>query len=495
MKNHLLSILLVCFTIPLFGQSTLTAKVIDAKNNPIPFATIQTAPYKGVISNEEGFFTIHMEDVSEGTVTISCLGFEEKVIAVSDIKANDYVITLKDFINELDAVYLSNAIPDANSIIKKANERLTENYANEGQMYHLFFRNTSYIDFNRLEFKINKASGMKKKQLVEANNSMDSLMQVIMNSKAIHFKDYMADLFVQDRSHTKLKVYQATQLLDKNQNVSIDQVQKKAQHLILKYLDTTKTYKLKTGLFKIEDSLALNESRYKNKNKKPNHTYETSGLKSESHELLHTSQIYDNARLRSILNTDYYKYEFVDTTVYNGELVYIITFFPRKAKAKYTGTLYITDETYAIIKLNYAFGKGKRGEKFNMRLLLGVKYVENINSGTIIFSKNDQGKYQPQYIKEEVGNFFYVNRPLKFIENSPSKHKVSFNFLVEGGTRDKREAYFISNSALDQTLFNAYAEPKTVPFVKLKQYDPGIWKAYNAIEPLEEMKRFKSIED
>ena len=31
-------------------------------------------------------------------------------------------------------------------------------------------------------------------------------------------------------------------------------------------------------------------------------------------------------------------------------------------------------------------------------------------------------------------------------------------------------------------------------FMKIKTYDPKIWKDYNAIEPLSEMKRFKTME-
>mgnify|MGYP000173919412 CR=1 FL=1 len=39
----------------------------------------------------------------------------------------------------------------------------------------------------------------------------------------------------------------------------MDDIQEKAQKIVLSYLDTTKTYKLKSGMFKIEDSLSLKE--------------------------------------------------------------------------------------------------------------------------------------------------------------------------------------------------------------------------------------------
>ncbi len=492
MKNHHLALLFVL--ISYFGYSqSLTAKLIDTSNNPIPFATIETAKNKGVISNDEGVFTINLKDVSNNSIEINCLGFSTKKITIKEISANNNIIILEEHINELNQVYISNTKPNADEIIAKVNQNLSNNYNHENQSYNLFFRNTSYMDFNRLEFTIDKASGIRKKKLAGANQSLDSLMQAIKNTKAVHFRDYLANLYIKNKEEAKLDVAKATSLIDKNQNVSIDQIQENAQHLILKYLDTTKTYKLKTGIIKIEDSLELNNSN--NESEENKNEYEVNSLKSETHELLYTSQTYENTTLNKIINADLYKYEFIDTTVFNGELVYIIEYFPRRSKAKYTGKIYVTDDSYAVIKIDYAFAKGKRGEKLNLKFLLGIKYVENIKQGTIIFQKNEDNIYQPQYIKQESGNFFYVNRPLKFIENSPSKNKVLFNFLIEGGMREKNEIYFISNSSLNGNDFNNYKEPKTIKYQKLKQYDPEIWKAYNAIEPLEEMKQFKSTED
>ena len=74
----------------------------------------------------------------------------------------------------------------------------------------------------------------------------------------------------------------------------------------------------------------------------------------------------------NILNTDLYSYQFENTTVFNDDLVYIISYSPRKGKAKYTGKLYITDEDFAVIKLDFKYAKGKRGQKFNLKLLLNT---------------------------------------------------------------------------------------------------------------------------
>lgn len=482
------------FIASLVASQSFTAKIIDANNNPIAFATVQTDENSGVISNEEGFFTINTNNDSIQNILISSLGFASKSISIEDIKTNNYLIILEEHINILDQVYLSNSVPDANKIIDNTNKNLSINYSNEKNKYNLFFRNSNYIDFSSLDFKVDKVSGQRKKHLEDANKALQGLTNSIKTSEMVYYRDYVADLYVQQKDSTKMDVYKATSLLDKKRSFSIEDIQEKAQRLLLSYLDSTKTYKLKSGLFKIEDSLSLKSEELKDE-KETKQEYDIKNLKRESYNLLHKSQIYNNSLLVSILNSDLYNYEFIDTSSFDGKLVYIIGYSPRRSKAKYSGKLYITDENFAVIKLDYKYAKGKRGQKFNLKLLLGVKYIENINNGVILFERNQDSIYQPKYLKETVGRYFYVNRPLKLIENSLSKYKVGLNFKLEGITTSKNEMYFINNTKITDEEFNKITEKEKVEYQELKTYDPSIWAKYNALEPLEEMKNFKSIED
>lgn len=488
-KQLFFAFLSLCFFYS-FSQS-ITAKLIDSNNEPIPFATIKTGENKGVISNEEGVFTISTDAIDNNTIEISCLGFTSINLSLEDIQSKNNIIVLEEFISELNQVFVSNGTINAIDIINKANQNLDKNYKNIDQTYKLFFRKTSHVNFSKLENVIKKASGIRKKHLVNANLGLDSLSNAIKSSNAKHFKDYLADLHVKNNENYKLNVFKITSLLDKKKNFSVENIQEKAQGIILKYLDTTKTYKIKTGILKIEDSLDLKKSKENSKRD----TYDIEPLKNETYALLSSSQTYDETILKSIIDSDYYKYEFEGTTVFNNELVYIIKYRPRRSKSKFSGKLYVADETFAVLKLDYAYAKGKRGEKVNLKLLLGIKYEENLRRGTIIFKKSSNNLYYPQYIKEEKGNFFYINRSLKFIENSRDRNKVTFDFLIEGGGREKSELFIISTSDLNSSTYNNFKQKKDIKFQKLSQYDPSIWKAYNAIEPLEEMKQFKSSEN
>lgn len=475
----------------LLSAQEITGQIKDSNNNPVAFAAIQNRDASGVISNEEGFFTITLNK-DDKHLTISCLGFKTKSISLSDLETLNYVITLEEQIHELNTVFVSSEIPDADKIIERVNTYLLKNYKNDSLMYRLFYRGSSFSDFNEVAFEIDKASGIKKKDLVDVNKSFDSLTRSIEESKPIHFKDFMADLMVWNRENSKIDVIKATKLIDQKKDLSIDDMQKRAQTIFLKYLDTTKTYKLKTGLLKIEDSLSLSGSKNNESKNHLTYEYDTEGLRNESHELLEKAQIQGETLLKSIINKDNYKYQYLEATFYNTELVHVIEFQPKKSKSLFTGKLYVSDETYAILRLDYAFGKGKKGEKLNLKFLLGIKYIEDFKSGTMIFEKQEGAAYHLKYIKEDNGSYFYVKRPIKFIENSAHKNKVSFTFLIEGNKRDKFEMLILNCVPLLKTTYDQFSETKKTSYQNLKSYDPTIWSQYNAIEPLSEMKRFKA---
>ncbi|TBM99760.1 carboxypeptidase-like regulatory domain-containing protein [Hyunsoonleella flava] len=484
------TLLLFLFSFSIVAQS-VTARLIDkSSQKPIPYANIKTGEYAGVISNDEGFFTISSEDDSK-SIIISCMGYENKTLTVKDIKALNFVIELQQAINQLDEVFISNKAPNADSIIARVKAKLADNYNIDLQQYHMFKRTTDYVDFKSLEFEIDKASNVKKRQLEGVNNSLTALANQVKNSNMVQFSDFKGKVFSLNKDSIKLEVEKATELLDTKNSFSIDNIQEKMQNIILTYLDTTKTYKLKTGLFKIEDSLALNDEDFKENDK---NEYTVSYLNNETKSLLKRAQFYDNAFLSKILDNDLYEYNFEDMGYNNGELTYIISYIPRKGKAKYTGKLYVVDDIYAITRADYGYYKRRRGQKFNLRLLLGVKYIENVSEGTIIFEKDSSSLYHPKYIKRTYGSYFYVSRPLKFIENSSERNKVAFDFTMEGDNRTKEELLITKHNSITFLDFQAEKQVEKIPFIKLSKYQNTIWDSEGVLEPSLEMKAFEGSE-
>jgi CarboxypepD_reg-like domain len=492
MTKSIIRFTLFILAISLNAQS-FSAKIIDKSTMlPVPYAAVQTEQYRGVITNEEGVFNIDLKDNSIEEITISSLGYKKDIFKIEQIKSNNYVIELEPSINELNTVYLSSSKPNADSIIARVVRNLSKNYRTENIQHKLFYRETSYMDFDNLDFEIKKTSHVKKKKLLDANNSLKAMTDNIMSSNFVHFTDFIGELSVMNKDSSKLLVEKATQIINAKKDFSLKNIQEKAQNIVLKYLDTTLTYKLKSGLFKVEDSLSLaNEDEPKDKKLE----FKIKDLKSDANKMLNDTRTNPQSLLRKILDADNYSYSLQNVTFYNDEMIYAIHFKPKRAKAKYAGTLHVAHDSYGVLKADYSFSKGKRGSKLNLRLILGVKYIEKISSGTIIFKKNENNWYEPRYIKHEEGHYFYISRPLKFIENSSVRNKTLFNFKIEGVARHKEELLLTSTTAIANAEFNIIKEEKIVPYQKQRKYDAKVWANNEILTPTEELKTFDASKD
>ncbi len=487
MRKNILSLICAIFTIATFAQN-YSAKIIDKDTKqPVAFAAIQTGEYKGVISNEEGVFNIDLEKNTVKEITISCLGYETKSIQIDAITKDNFTIHLVPAINELNTVFLSNTKPNVDSIISRSIKNFKRNHITENIRTHqIFHRETAVMDFKKLEFEIKKASHVRKKQLKGVNNELEAMSNEVMTSNLMHFQDFTGDLSVSHELGYKFKADKAIQVINSKKDFSLDNIQDKAQNIILKYLDTTLTYKLKSGLFKVEDSLSLAESD-DNDDKQE---FTNDHLKSKAYGMFEDTGNKPKSLLKGLLNLEYYEYYLREVTSSESQLIYVIDYKPRKSRAKYTGTLYIADESYAVLKADYKYGKGKRGEKLNLRLVLGVKYIENQHNGVMLFRKNENNTYEPRYLKEVTGRYFYINRPIKFIENSSARRKTAFNFKIEGTALQKEELLFTDSKTITKDALMAIKEPKAIPYQKQRRYDASVWGTNETLVPTTDLKTF-----
>ncbi|SFD37775.1 carboxypeptidase-like regulatory domain-containing protein [Algibacter pectinivorans] len=468
-------------------SQNITAQLIDKNTKtPIPYATIKTGNNSGTISNDEGYFTISSKSQN---LTISCMGYQSKNLTLQDIKALNYTIALHEALNQLGEVYISNKNPNADSIINKVKQQLNTNYSNNLYKHHIFKRDTDNVDFTNLDFEIEKASHVKKGNLESANASFKILSKTIKESDIVNFRDFKGTFYTLNQDSTKLVVQKATSLLDAKNDFSLEQIQEKAQNIVLKYLDTTKTYKLKSGLFKIEDSLSLKNGDQEEKHKQE---YNIATLNKSTRSLVKHAQFFEDSFLNTLLDFNLYEYNYIDAVFNSNELTHIISFTPKKGKAKYTGQLYISDNTYAITQMHYKYYKNRHGQKVNLKFVLGVKYIENVSEGTLLFEKDSNNIYLPKYIKRTYGSYFYVKRDVKFIENSNQKSKVNFSFKIEGNNSNKEELLFTSHSKLNLEEFKSITQDSVVPYQQLNKFEKTLWKNEQIIEPTLEMKAFKA---
>ncbi len=485
------AILLLCST-PIFSQQ-IKGQIIDAKTNePIAFATIQFADDNGVVSNMEGFFNLSSDDLTPETLlTISFMGYQTQTLTITNLQNQNNLVKLNEAVNQLNTVYITNKLPSVDSIMARVNRNASKNYHFSNIKQKLFTRETGYFKANNLEVDIEKSSGFNKKQLEASNKQFRELTnQIVNNPPTQTFTDILLDLYLKPDFSSKIEVIKATKLKDRKNSLSLETIQSRVTNIVLQHLDTSKTYKVKSGWFKVEDSLSFKKSKAAKKDMEDNNF---NAIKSANVNTLKEHLFENQSLMDFVKETDIYDYEIANVTTIDDQLVYVINFEPRKRSAKFKGTIYVNEEDYAILKLDYKFAEGKVGEKFNLKLLLGVKYVENVNRGTVIYKKNGDNKgYYPYYINHESGQYVYAHRPFKFVENSDdSKNKVAFDVTIEGNIVEKHELMSLDYKTSDDATFNGITEAKKVDFIQLKQYDPSIWKDYTIMEPLEELKKFK----
>jgi hypothetical protein len=200
----------------------------------------------------------------------------------------------------------------------------------------------------------------------------------------------------------------------------------------------------------------------------------------------------ESSQFQFVLKQELYDYSLEDTFDGPEGPIYKIQFSPRKRAATYSGTLYIDSGDYAMIKTQFEYAEGKRGEHVNLKLLLGFKYAETVWKSTVIYSKQPDSYYMPRYMVQEQVREIYVNRPIKLVENR-TKDKLELNIKTTQLIADKKELLFLDTREVTPTDFNAIQEQKQLPYEQLERYDASVWKDYPIMEPLEEMKKFKMV--
>lgn len=481
-------VFLACTGNAVNGQQ-LTRHLLDAQTSePIPFASIITGPQNGTISNDEGYFSLDPGVIGPGGLRISCMGYRTLELDRTQFLATGDKLLMEPAAIQLNEVQLSNRIPTADEIIRLVRQNIMANYPQQGMAYQLFYRESEHMQFDRLDLEVEKASDLNRAALQEADARLRKLGNDIVKSNARKFLDFSGAFKDLSDSAAVLRVDRATELVDHNKGFSMENIQERAKRIVLSHLDSTRTYKVKTGIFKIEDSIS--PAMDFDDTESPDST-NLSYLKEKARGLAAMASWREQTQLRDFLDPDMYGYTFLKATYFDGSYVYAIGFEPDRHKAKYTGTLYVDATTFAVLKADYRYARGRNGEKVNLKLLLGIRFEENMSRGTVIFRRNEQNIYLPYFIQKEYGNYIYLHRSLKFIENSPLRKKVRFDFLMEGGVRQMESALWRPLNALEASGLDAAAQPKKVRLVKLDQYEPTIWQDTQVIEPLEAMKKFR----
>ncbi|MGB6268805.1 MAG: carboxypeptidase-like regulatory domain-containing protein, partial [Olleya sp.] len=95
LKNHKSAVLLLFLIANIFSNyaQNIKGKIVSDTSEPVPFATIQIGADYGVISNDEGNFSISTAGFQPSdSVTISCLGYEKIGLKLEEFTSQDFVL-------------------------------------------------------------------------------------------------------------------------------------------------------------------------------------------------------------------------------------------------------------------------------------------------------------------------------------------------------------------------------------------------------------------
>lgn len=509
MIKNLITLFIFILGLKTATAQNLTAKVVDSQSSePLAYANIKVNGATDLVTNNEGYFNFNENQLGEtAPISISYIGYTGLQLTIADLKKQNMIIKLSPVSYELQNMTINNVKPDPYKIIAEVKNRLKENYKSNqvSTKRKLFFRESSLFKPSVLNIEIDKSTGFSKKQLKDVNTDLEKFTGKLIKYPPQGYKDILCNYYNGKKISkenktffaTKLEVIKATNISGNESASSLEDMEDIGTSIILKHLDTTKFYRIKSGLFGSRDTISLSKTYNEKKKKKKKTTITKIESSKNSLFSFFIQQRLDNKKMDFIADSEAYSYQFAGK-IYDDaedEIIYIIKFSPKKSRALYNGTLYVKESDYAVIKCNYTLVEGKKVNGFNLKLILGVKTAENVSSGTLIFKKDPENKsYYLKYGYEESGNYFYVNRPLKFIElTNQEKDVVALDIKVEGNSINKTELLNISSSELTENEFDNYKEVD-FDFIQLKRYDPKIWQNHVSLEPLEAMKQYHVTE-
>ncbi|MDO6760926.1 carboxypeptidase-like regulatory domain-containing protein [Tamlana sp. 2_MG-2023] len=488
------------------AQESIQAKLLDSiSKEPIPYATISINENSGVISNENGDFSIYLTEKTSKTdsLKIRSLGYETKQFLIEAFQ--DSIVFLNQTSIELDEVMVSNKNYSTEEIIEKINENLEENYNRTPIKSRLFYRSSNFNRVTKSDVDIKKTS------IPELNQQFIDSVVTAMPKEADDHTEILADIYGKSglEDSQKLDIIKASHLYDKSNEVTFEFYEEKFNNIIKKHVKRDSYFKIKSGFFGTKqdiDSTFFNEldndkgsqteamleaEKKKEKERKADFLkYRKSAIS----DIQNNSFVFEDSDFNFLEKSNRYEFKLEDYSFLNDEFVYKISFKPKRSE-DYKGVIYVSTDDFAIIRLDYENVNPLK--KFSM---FGVSYKHYHKKGTIIYAKNSLGTYDLRYADVENGTIFEIERPLKIIEKNKNtrgrrkQNELSSDIHFKVGNTEKNELIVFENEVISEAEFDAFTEKPDVKPVYLPKYDPEFWKGYNVIEPNQAIKDFKSLE-
>src|SRR5690606_24099472 len=246
MRNIRTVLIFALFCIGLQGNAqTITSLVKDATtNSPIPYATIQLSNKKGVITNEEGRFSLLLDQGVKDTdsLFISCIGYE--TIGKPLNQFTESIILMVPKAIELNPVIVSNKQYNAEELIAEVKNRLDKNYSRDLTKKRLFFRDSYHQNLSKTDYTF-------KESTIDALNEkfLDSVLHTIPK-RTSRYTEVLGDFYGDFKEdNQKLTLIKASELYDKQSELDLTALEEKFNDILKKNVKPDSYFKIKSGWF------------------------------------------------------------------------------------------------------------------------------------------------------------------------------------------------------------------------------------------------------
>ena len=472
----------------------ISGQVLDANTKePLPFTNIVVeGKNKGTVSNIEGYFILDREGiVPDDIVSFSYVGYEAVRMTASRLE-NTAIVYLQQAIVNIGAVNVSSKSLSAEQILKLVRKNYKKNYPNPSHQQSIFlhkYEKSPFPETNQIIVKNSDFVGLDKKTFQELWGSMPKEFS--------EYQDALIELYSYDENH-KIIPTQGISLEEGSSQALIDKMESKLGVL---FDDIQKSTKDKKVYYQFRSGIL----RYKIKNKDSNESVMEENRKDKLNYAVKTDEIKGNilfllkdyTRLKSknwdfINNSSKYYYTKEDITVFGNDVVYAISFKPKK-RGLFEGTMYISTTTYAVLQLDFAFAPGKQSERFQA---LGFGHSMNFKKGRVIFEKGKSGYfvkyiYAQEHETASIDRKFSVKKKQKRFLVNKELNEIKVEAKISFDMKSNWELLVLNRKEIASNDFIKVEEPMIIKFKKEFAYNPERWKNRTVIAPTAELKKYK----
>lgn len=490
--------LFLMLQVQLLQAQEVKARVLDASSKkPVPYANIILSENRGLVTNEEGYFSYNPKNRElPEMIKISSLGYE--LLEIDPQKISEEIIYLKPSTVELREVFLTNKNLSAKEIIEKVKEEVSNNYNFSNSRKRIFLRESDFNYVRRFDLEVDKSTiaGIDQNLMNEISNRIPKVSD--------SYKEVLADIYG-NYDKQKVNIIKAANLYNPQSTQSLEELTDRMNSIFMNTIKDRSYLKIRSGIIGMKvDEEELNDLEKEIKKEKTPIEKEKERL--ENRESLQKGS---DSKVQNLMNgmfwkegitfnlfdkSNKYKYKMNGFAWIDNATAYVIDFEPKRG-ADFKGKVYVNTEDFGVHRLEYENVKPLK--KFR---LFGISTADDVYRGKMIFTKDEAGKYNLSYMERETGESFGLDRPLTIIEKNKhvkgrrKQNELDLDLRLNVSQVNKLQLVVYETEAMPAGNLNNIAIKDDFDYQTFKVYNPEFWSGYNIIEPNTAIRNFVALE-